>query len=301
LFSNGLERYSAVIGQCYLANRSQIDWARLQEHHRKLLTALSGELRSGLITELYAPKVESAIQPGERVFYTIRNARFLDTARQEIAALPPGFQPFFLAPLLYGASVHVNTSGVFKGFYKNQAGVGQYGGRSRNALGRILGDIELPLPVLSKFECECFVTQLEALAAARQLPESIDLAYLDPPYNNHPYGSNYFMLNLLLDYRRPADVSAVSGIPANWNRSAYNVRQTALDTLCQLIDSIPARYILISYNSEGFIKYAEFTKLLKQRGELTIQAKTYNTFRGSRNLRQRNIHVREYLFLLKKR
>jgi len=32
---------------------------------------------------------------------------------------------------------------------------------------------------------------------------------LDPPYNQHPYGSNYFMLNLLADYREPADVSAV--------------------------------------------------------------------------------------------
>ncbi|MDR0684304.1 MAG: DNA adenine methylase [Spirochaetaceae bacterium] len=30
------------------------------------------------------------------------------------------------------------------------------------------------------------------------IPE-VDLAYLDPPYNQHPYGSNYFMLNLILD------------------------------------------------------------------------------------------------------
>ena len=31
----------------------------------------------------------------------------------------------------------------------------------------------------------------------------LDLAYFDPPYNQHPYGSNYFMLNLLVHYRRP--------------------------------------------------------------------------------------------------
>ena len=301
LFSNDLEKYCAVIGQCYLANRSQIDMERLKSCHQSLQAVLSGELRGGFITELYAPKDESAIQKGERVFYTIRNARFLDTARQEIAALPLDLQPFFLAPLLYGASVHVNTSGVFKGFYKNQSGVGQYGGQSRNALARIVGDIDLPLPVFSNFECECHVTQQEAMTAVQHLPQTLDLAYLDPPYNNHPYGSNYFMLNLLLEYRRPAAISAVSGIPSDWNHSAYNVRQTALTTLCQLIDAIPARYILISYNSEGFIKYEEFTRLLAQRGELTVQAQTYNTFRGSRNLRHRNIHVREYLFLLKRK
>ena len=37
---------------------------------------------------------------------------------------------------------------------------------------------------------------------AADLPP-LDLVYLDPPYNQHPYGSNYFMLNLLVDYRAP--------------------------------------------------------------------------------------------------
>ena len=27
--------------------------------------------------------------------------------------------------------------------------------------------------------------------------EPVDLAYFDPPYNQHPYGSNYFMLNII--------------------------------------------------------------------------------------------------------
>ena len=56
-----------------------------------------------------------------------------------------------------------------------------------------------------------------------QLPP-VDVAYLDPPYNQHPYGSNYFMLNLLASGREPAaeELSQVSGIPKNWNRSHYN-------------------------------------------------------------------------------
>ena len=48
--------------------------------------------------------------------------------------------------------------------------------------------------------------------AARQL-ELLDLVLiLDPPYNQHPYGSNYFMLNLICDYREPVEISAVSAI-----------------------------------------------------------------------------------------
>ena len=46
------------------------------------------------------------------------------------------------------------------------------------------------------------VYQQDANALTRQLP-SMDLAYFDPPDNQHPYGSNDFMLNLLVDYKRP--------------------------------------------------------------------------------------------------
>lgn len=55
-------------------------------------------------------------------------------------------RPYFIAPLLAEASVHTNTSGVFKGFYKDRHGVGKFGGTAGNALSRILGDISLPFP-----------------------------------------------------------------------------------------------------------------------------------------------------------
>jgi adenine-specific DNA-methyltransferase len=46
-----------------------------------------------------------------------------------------------------------------------------------------------------------------------------DVAYFDPPYNQHPYGSNYFMLNLLVNYEKPGEISRVSGIPTSWTRA----------------------------------------------------------------------------------
>ena len=300
LYVNDLEAYSCASNECYLANKGSIDLEQLRQQLQELASRIEGNLRPGFITQLYAPKDDAHIQKGERVFYTTRNAMYIDTARQEIDALPHDMRKFFLAPLLYSASVHTNTAGVFKGFYKNHEGVGQFGGTGRNALTRILGNIELMMPVFSRFECDYSITQKDAAQAALEMPEDVDLAYLDPPYNQHPYGSNYFMLNLILDYRQPQRLSPVSGIPAGWRHSKYNRRQDAQKTLFDLIESIRAKYILISYNSEGFIGFQDFVSYLSSLGKLKTMSTGYNTFRGSRNLRERDIHVKEHLFLLEK-
>lgn len=300
LWSNDLEAYSAVLNRCYLANRSEVAPLHLPELHRELLAAIAAAPAPGLIAELYAPQDDMNIRPGERVFYTRRNAIYLDTARRAIGRLPESLQAFFLAPLLCEASVHTNTSGVFKGFYKNREGVGQFGGTGRNALQRIMSDIELPLPVFSRFECPCHVLQQDATAAARSMPE-LDLAYLDPPYNQHPYGSNYFMLNLLLNYRRPGHISPVSGIPGGWNHSPYNSRRLVAPALQELLAAIPAPYVLLSYNSEGFISMAEMLDMLRKEWRVEVMQQEYATFRGCRNLRNRTLKVKEFLFLLERR
>lgn len=299
LYANDLEPYCQTLNECYLANVSEIDMLELRALHHEYQERVFGNLRDGLIRELYSPKDEHNIKPGERVFYTVRNARIIDTARQEIDLLPPEMRRFFLGPLLHGASVHVNTGGVFKGFYKNYDGIGQFGGHGRNAMGRICADIKLPMPVFSQFECDCHALRMDAIEAAQQVGE-VDLAYLDPPYNQHPYGSNYFMLNLILEYKRPEKISKVAGIPPNWNHSDCNVKQKARDYLERLIDVLAAKFILISYNSEGFVKYDEFLDLLEKFGDVTSLETRYNTYRASRNLNARNKHVKEFLFLLKK-
>jgi len=154
--------------------------------------------------------------------------------------------------------------------------------------------------VLSRFDCVTQVHQADTNTLAPDLPE-VDLAYLDPPYNQHPYGSNYFMLNLLVDYERPAAVSRVSGIPTGWNRSDYNRRATALPTFRSLVKALNARFVLVSFNSEGFISHDQMKNLLQHLGKVTTVETTYNAFRGSRNLRGRPLHVTEYLYLLERR
>jgi len=206
-----------------------------------------------------------------------------------------------MGPLLSSASIHANTAGVFKGFYKNRhTGIGQFGGSGSDALVRIMGEIRLDLPVLSNLECDCEVLQEDANAAAGRLTD-LDLAYIDPPYNQHPYGSNYFMLNLLVRYERPTHISRVSGIPADWRRSGYNVRARSLPLLSRLLHAIDAPFLLVSFNNEGFISPAQMHETLRGLGSVDVLETRYNAFRGSRNFNNRPLHVTEQLFLVERR
>ena len=301
LLVNDLEAYSEAVNTCYLANSDELPLGELREIHRELLRRLNEEApRKGFITELYAPEDEEHIKAGERVFYTPRNAMFIDTARQYIEELEPGLRPFFIGPLLSEASVHANTAGVFKGFYKDRhTGIGRYGGTGKDALHRIKGHIDLPFPVWSNFNCPVKVFRQDTNALVQGLEET-DLAYIDPPYNQHPYGSNYFMLNLILSYERPAFVSPVSGIPPLWNRSAYNKAKEAARAFRDLASSIRSKFLLVSFNSEGFITPEHMRSILEHTGKLDVFETAYNAFRGSRNLRGRHTHVREYLYLVEK-
>jgi adenine-specific DNA-methyltransferase len=128
----------------------------------------------------------------------------------------------------------------------------------------------------------------------------VDVAYFDPPYNQHPYGSNYFMLNLIVANQEPAKISTVSGIAQGWRRSAYNKRAAAFKALADLVEHTRASHLLISYNSEGFISREQLDLLLRRYGRVEVIETIYNTFRGSRNLCDRSTHVKEQLFLVER-
>jgi adenine-specific DNA-methyltransferase len=301
LVANDLELYSRITNECYLSNAEDIAKNDLDDAELFLSNYIAANMAPGFITELYAPKNEDAIDAADRVFYTRRNAMYLDTARQGIAKLPKEVQPYFLAPLIAKASIHANTSGVFKGFYKSQHGIGQYGGSGRDALSRILRDIYICQPIFSRFSCAVAVHQEDANVFVKNYSgPTFDVAYLDPPYNQHPYGSNYFMLNLLAEYKRPQAISRVSGIPVDWNRSKYNQKGEAEEALLDVINSCSSKFIMLSYNSEGFVPHEHFLSGLQKIGRLITLETPYNTFRGCRNLCDRPIHVTEFLYLLEK-
>jgi len=302
LISSDLEEYAAVVGRCFLRNRSTVDLRALGETVAALNSAVDdSSLPPGFIAELYSPKDEDRITAADRVFYTKENARRLDDYRRHIDGAPLECRDLLLGPLLSEASIHANTAGVFKGFYKDRSTrIGRFGGSNGDALLRIRGAIRLAPPRLSRFECDVEVHQADANRLANLLRD-LDLAYFDPPYNQHPYGSNYFMLNLLVRYEPPTDFSTVSGIPTGWKRSDYNRRAKALQTFLNLAEATDARFLLISFNDEGFISPEEMQVALGRLGSVDVVELPYNAFRGSRNLHGRPLHVVEQLFLVERR
>ena len=155
------------------------------------------------------------------------------------------------------------------------------------------------MPIFSNFQSEFEVFQNDALEFAKSISK-VDIAYFDPPYNQHPYGSNYFMLNTIIDNKLGNNISTVAGIPDDWNKSAYNKKNEALKSFEELVKDIDSKYLIISYNNEGFISLEEMQNMLSKYGDLTTKEIDYIAFRGSRNLKERNIHTTEYLFILKK-
>ena len=207
-------------------------------------------------------------------------------------------QYLFLAPLIVEASIHNNTSGVFKGFHKKD-GIGHFGGAGENALTRIKKDIILPYPIFSEYECEVNVSQQDINEFVKEQTD-FDLVYYDPPYNQHPYGSNYFMLNIIASKEDIEIQDGVSGIAKNWNKSAYNKKEQAIQSMDDLIKNTQAKYILISYNNEGIIPFDIFKGILNKYGKVQLLEQKYNTYRGCRNLNNRAIHTKELLWIVEK-
>ena len=89
-----------------------------------------------------------------------------------------------------------------------------------------------------------------------------------------------------------------TGIPVDWNRSDYNVRSQSKLRFKELLHSLDTKFILISFNDEGFIPPSEMNEMLSEIGSVEVVEMKYNTFRGCRNLKNRKTHVTEHLFLV---
>lgn len=296
LYVNDLEYYSYLMACCYVQTPSEENKVLIRHHINQMnILAKEGPYKPGIICKLYAPQETNNIKLGERCFYTRENALIIDTLRDYIeTSTPKELFCYLVVPLLNRASIHTNTSGVFKGFYKSGE-LGCFGGTGKNALPRILKNIELECPIWNGTWATCYNQDINKL----ELPDDLDVIYIDPPYNQHPYGSNYFMLNVIAKNIEPENISRVSGIPANWNKSNYNNKKGAIESMRSLISEglKKSKCLLISYNNEGLITDEDWAELFK---DLSVQQFEieYATFKGSRNLANRNKKVMEIMFLV---
>ena len=304
LHTNDMEYYSYVLLRCFLETPSLEQTVRIDKCFEEmdiLCQNMDKNGVTGFISRLYSPKNTDNPAADERVFYTRENALIIDTLLKYISGVDTDLKNYLLGPLLIKASINVNTAGVFRGFYKKD-GIGHFGGTGENALERILAPIQPVKPIWSKSACKsfCYNSDINNLILTFE-NNTFDLIYLDPPYNEHPYGSNYFMLNLIARGQEPTEYSKVSGIPKLWNKSAFNGRGSAYDTMLDLLRNClkKAKYTLISYNNEGLITDDNWTTIFAELGcSVKKYEKEYDTYHGSRNLADRNKKVVEIMYLL---
>lgn len=300
LYSNDIELYSYLMNYCFLIVPTEEQQNRIH-CHIKIMNEIAenGPYTDGIISKLYAPNDTNNIKEGERCFYTRENALIIDTLRDYIdKKIEIDIIHYCLVPLLNKASIHSNTAGVFKGFYKKD-NIGCFGGSGKNALSRITGRIKLDVPIWNKSNYIAKVSNKDINKLIYELPNDIDVMYFDPPYNQHPYGSNYFILNVITTNKEPQNISKVSGIPTNWIKSNYNSRPKAIESMKELISIglTKSKYILISYNNEGIITKNDWETILKPYN-VKIYEFLYDTYKGCRNLNNRNIKVLEIMYLI---
>lgn len=303
VYTNDLEPYAHLMSRCFLHTPTVGDQILITRHIGIMnRIAREGPFQPGIVCDMYAPANTESIQNGERCFYTRENALIIDTLRAYIdESVPETLKVYCLVPLLIKSSIHANTAGVFKGFYKDGEGVGCFGGKGRCALGRIMHPIQLDVPVWQWGENPASATcgLGDACDFIGTVAERLDVIYIDPPYNQHPYGSNYFMLNVIASNVRPGQVSKVSGIPTDWQKSAYNQRGRAAPEMSRLLEACMAktRYVVISYNNEGIITNDEWRRILAGYTYDVVEI-PYDTFKGCRNLSSRSNKVMERMFVV---
>lgn len=261
------------------------------------------------ITRYFAPKSDDISQADfrtERLFYTRRNALALDKIRNYIEQhFPDKDDPrrhCLIALLLYEAATHTNTSGVFKAFHKG------FGGYGKDALSRILAPIALHPPVLIDSAMSVHVFRQDANALVRTLP-ALDVAYLDPPYNQHQYGSNYHLLNTIAVWDKiPAPVQLdehgvlanKAAIRADWTntRSPYCSKKTATEAFCDLVRHIRAKRILVSYSSDGIIPFETMKQICLEKGFVSIVTSDYTVYRGGKQSNARKNTDIEFILVI---
>lgn len=111
-----------------------------------------------------------------------------------------------------------------------------------------------------------------------------DIAYLDPPYTAHSYATYYHIWDSIAKWDKPEvslktnrRIDRVSG-SENFDiemSSLWNKRAEALSATKTLMERLPVKYIILSYNNEGIIKQEDLFSMLKDFKNIEVEEIDY--------------------------
>jgi adenine-specific DNA-methyltransferase len=276
IHSNDLETYSFIIGNAILkCNYNQ----KIQEIINECNNLQETE---GLIYKYYSPNENS-----ERMFFTSSNAKKADSIRLHInSLLKDNFITqeefyFLLASLLTSVDKVANTACVYGAYLKS------FKETSKKSL--ILEPIHKKTNINID---ENSVTQ----DFAEKVEYKSDITYLDPPYNNRSYSSNYFVLNFIAKYDPNIIPRGKTGL-IDQNQSNFSKKTKVKEAFEKLLSNINSEYIILSYNNEGLLSEKELENILLKKGKVNLHKIKYNKFKSQKNVE--GDFVYEYLYIIK--
>ena len=280
--ANDHNAYAATLATAYV----RADRKRWHEPAKRLiaeLDALPGE--PGWFTDTFCARA--------RYFQPVNGAR-VDAIRERIATLDlePELEAIALVSLMEAADRVDSTVGVQMAYLKRWAP-------------RAHQPLRLRVPEL--LDGEGSASCLEAHEAASRFPA--DLAYLDPPYNQHSYLGNYHVWESLVRWDKP-DVYGVAmkRVDVRERSSPFNRRGRIAEALRLVLDAVRARYLVVSFSNEGYLTLEALRAMLAGRGPVREAELPHRRYIGSRigiyNPRGQKVGVpgrttnREHLFIV---
>lgn len=251
--------YAHTLARCYVE-------ADLEEVERDA-TRLVAELnrlpgRPGYVTHTFCER--------SRYFHP-RNGARIDAIREAIAAkaMPPDLEAVLIVSLMEAADRVDSTTGVQMAYLKQWAP-------------RALRDLELRVPRLlpraAAGKGRAF--RLDAVRAACEL--DCDVAYLDPPYNQHSYLGNYHVWETLATWDAPEVYGvACKRVDCRERRSPFNSRQRSREAWTRMLAGVRAPVLVVSFSDEGFLDREELEGLLAQRGQVRVRANDFKRYVGA--------------------
>lgn len=300
VYTNDAELYSAVIAHAftrsfYTERVKQV----IAEMNAAVASNTSAE--TGFITRHYSP-----YEGNERMFFTTENASKIDAVRSMLesaadAGLTHDEYQFILASIIISADAVSNVPAVYGCYLK------KFKAKATKPF--------VIMPIHTNSASAESVTKSAVFHAdvisnpaflATTLPP-VDIAYLDPPYNERQYSKNYFPLNIIA--KSPAELAAAAtttplkgktGIPADCFLSAFcrkgAAAETAFDTL---IRGLRAKWVFLSYSSESIVSKEKMMEILSRYGTVSVIEREYKRFKSFEYNEDKAVN--EYLFCLEKK
>ena len=240
-------RYSEMFARCYVATDGRaVDLGRL----RQAVDHLNGlEGAPGYVTETFCQQA--------RFFQPFNGAR-IDAVREAIAREYAGtwLEPLLLTSLIEAADRVDSTIGLQMAYVKRWAP-------------RSYRPLELRVPELLAGPGHAVRGDARELAAGLG---SFDLAYLDPPYNQHRYYTNYHVWETLVAWDAPVHYGvACKRVDARdpSTKSVFNSKRTMPGALAETVRALDAALVVLSYNDESWMGLDELMAMCEHHEAVT--------------------------------